>query len=73
MENLQIAEQERIKVCYCGNDRVFPLILLSSLSIAKYTTKPVSLYFATADLTRIQPRFKAFNAPWGAEVMNKDP
>lgn len=71
MDNLEITEKERIKVCYCGNDKVFPLILLSALSIAKYTKEPVSLYFITADLTRIQPRYKAFNAPWGAEVLTK--
>ena len=71
MENSELTTDERIKVCYCGNDKVFPLILLSALSIAKYTKKPVSLYFVTADLTRIQPRYKAFNAPWGAEVLTK--
>lgn len=71
MENVQQTANERIKVCYCGNDRVFPLILLSALSIAKYTTRPISLYFITADLTRIQPRYKAFSAPWGAEALTK--
>ena len=71
MENAQLTTKERIQVCYCGNDRVFPLILLSALSIAKYTKKPVSLYFVTADLTRIKPRFKAFCAPWGGEVLTK--
>lgn len=71
MENLERIENQRIQVCYCGNDKMFPLVLLSSLSIAKYTTMPVSLYFITADLTRIQPRYKAFSAPWGAEVLTK--
>ena len=71
MEELQRTTEDRIQVCYCGNDRVFPLVLLSALSIAKYTKKPVSLYFVTADLTRLQPRFKAFSAPWGSEVLTK--
>ncbi len=71
MENLERIENQRIQVCYCGNDKMFPLVLLSALSIAKYTTMPVSLYFITANLTRIQPRYKAFNAPWGAEVLTK--
>ena len=51
--------QERIHVCYCGNEKVFPLILLSAISIAKYTTAPVSLYLVTANLTRINEKFIA--------------
>lgn len=50
---------ERIHVCYCGNEKVFPLILLSAISIAKYTTAPVSLYLVTANLTRINEKFIA--------------
>ncbi|MDE7079579.1 MAG: hypothetical protein K2O95_05635 [Clostridia bacterium] len=53
---------ERIHVCYCGNEKVFPLILLSAISIAKYTTAPVSLYIVTANLTRINPKFIAVDA-----------
>lgn len=53
------SEEERIHVCYCGNEKVFPLILLSAISIAKYTTAPVSLYLVTANLTRINEKFIA--------------
>lgn len=62
--------EERIQVCYCGNEKVFPLVLLSALSIAKYTTAPVSLYFLTADLTRVNPKYLPARAE-GGEILTE--
>ena len=44
-------------MCYCGNDRVFPLILLSVLSIAKCTSCAVTAYVLTMDLSERDARF----------------
>lgn len=41
----------RIYLCYCGNKKVFPLILMSLLSVAKHTRRPVTAYLVTMDLT----------------------
>ena len=46
-----------INVCYCGNDKVFPLILLSVLSITEHTAAPVNIYLLTMDLTDLDARF----------------
>lgn len=62
--------EERIHVCYCGNEKVFPLILLSAISIAKYTTAPVSLYIVTATLTRINEKFVAID-PSRADIITE--
>ena len=70
MEEMEAKRGERIQVCYCGNEKVFPLVLLSALSIAKYTAAPVSLYFVTADLTRIRPKFVAVD-PSRAEILTR--
>lgn len=39
-----------IHVCYSGNKRIFPGILLSALSVVKHTENPVRLYILTMDL-----------------------
>lgn len=44
-------------VCYCGNQRVYPLILLSALSIAKHTACPVTVFVMTMDLTDADKNF----------------
>ena len=48
-----------IKVCYCGNEKVFPQILLSVISLAKYSGAPINVYLVTADFTRINKKFIA--------------
>ena len=48
---------KRINVCYCGNEKVFPLILLSVLSIVKYTPSPLTVYLMTMDLRDVDERF----------------
>ncbi len=50
-------EENRLNVVYCGNEKVFPLILLSALSVARYTPRPVSFYIVTMDLTEVDPRY----------------
>lgn len=52
---------ERMNVCYCGNEAIFPLILLSALSIVKYTPSPVTFYLSTMDLTERDPRFRSIS------------
>lgn len=47
----------RVNVCYCGNEKVFPLILLSVLSIVKYTSCAVTVYVLTMDLSEKNERF----------------
>ena len=49
--------ENRIHLGYCGNEKVFPLILLSALSVVKYTPAPVTFYLMTMDLTEVDPRF----------------
>lgn len=49
--------EQRVNVCYCGNEKVFPLILLSVLSIAKYTSCAVTVYILTMDLSERDRRF----------------
>lgn len=50
---------ERMSVCYCGNDKVFPLILLSALSIVKFTPTPVTVYIMTMDLQEVNPLYSS--------------
>lgn len=40
-----------ISLCYCGNDKMFQGILLSSLSAAYTVSRPLRVYILTADLT----------------------
>lgn len=42
---------ETIHLCYCGNKKVFPMILMSLLSITEHTVAPVTAYLVTMDLT----------------------
>lgn len=49
--------KERIHLAYSGNKRVFPMILLSALSVIKHTKEPVTFYLATMDLTEQDARF----------------
>lgn len=46
-----------ISICYCANKKVFPLILLSVMSIVKHTSEAVTVYIATMDLSDVDPRF----------------
>ena len=44
------AMNEAIHICYGGNRRVFPGLLLSALSVIKHTDRPVRLYVLSMDL-----------------------
>lgn len=46
-----------LHIAYCGNESVFPHILLSVLSIAKVTPAPVTVHFLTMDLSDEDERF----------------
>ena len=46
-----------LQVAYCGNDKVFPLILLSALSAARHTEGPIAFYLMTMDLTDMDARY----------------
>lgn len=46
-----------VNVCYCGNRKVFPMLLLSLLSIAEHTKEPIAAYVLTMDCTEINPDF----------------
>lgn len=48
---------ERLNVIYCGNERVFPLILLSALSIVRHTENPITIYLLTMDLSEREAHF----------------
>lgn len=52
MEKLQ-----KIDVSYCGNQKVFPQILLSVLSLIKYSSKPIMIKLMTMDLRDVDQRF----------------
>lgn len=46
-----------IPVCYCGNKKVFPGLLLSALSLAEHASEPVHLYILSMDLHEQNPDF----------------
>lgn len=46
-----------MQIAYCGNQRVFPLILLSLLSVGMRTEEPVRVYILTMDLSDLDPRY----------------
>ena len=47
-----------INLMYCGNEKMFDGILISLLSIEKYTKEPLSVYLMTMDLQDIKKDFK---------------
>ena len=49
-----------ISVCYCGNRRVFPGLLLSVLSLAKHTERAVHVYVLSMDLHEQNAAFLPF-------------
>lgn len=49
-----------INLLYCGNDRVFDGILISLMSIIKYTNQPVSAFILTMNLTDLNENNKRF-------------
>lgn len=49
--------KERVSICYCGNAKVFPMILLSALSVADKTKSPVTVTMITMDFTELDKAF----------------
>ena len=54
-------QENTISVCYSGNKRVFPGLLLSVLSLAKFTDRPLHVYALTMDLHEVDPSFMPFS------------
>lgn len=49
-----------INVCYCGNRKIFPGLLLSVMSLAKYTDHALNVYVLSMDLHEQNPAFVPF-------------
>lgn len=49
--------EKSIHLCYCGNKKVFPQILLSLLSAVKHTDSALTVRIFTMDLTDVDERF----------------
>ena len=48
---------ERVQLCYCGNAKIFPQLLLSALSAAMHTQAALEVRMVTLDLTDVDARF----------------
>ena len=46
-----------IQICYCGNRKVFPQILLSVMSVAMHTSAAVCVRVFTMELTEVDEAF----------------
>ena len=51
---------QTISICYSGNRRVFPGLLLSVLSLAQYTARPLHVYVLSMDVHEQDPSFVPF-------------
>ncbi len=52
---------EAVSVCYSGNKKVFPGLLLSVLSLVKFTQRPLHLYILSMDLHEQDAAFLPFS------------
>ena len=52
-----IDTNDNMTICYCGNSNVFPMIALSTLSIAKHASRPFTAVILTMDQSRLNPSF----------------
>lgn len=52
---------EPVCVCYCGNKKIFPGLLLSALSLAKYTDRPLRVIVLSMDLHELNPAYLPFS------------
>ena len=50
-----------ISVCYSGNRRVFPGLLLSVLSLVKHTDRPLQIFILSMDMHEANPAFLPFS------------
>ena len=51
-------ELNTLPLLYCGNYKVFDGVLISLISITKYTKNPLDVYVMTVDLQEIKPEYK---------------
>ena len=49
-----------ISVCYSGNKKIFEGLLMSVMSLAKFSNEELCVYVLTMDLTEQNPNFEAF-------------
>jgi len=47
-----------INIMYCGNDKMFDGVLISTLSIAHHTSEALNVYLLTMDQTKQKPEYK---------------
>ena len=52
---------EPVCVCYCGNKKIFPGLLLSVLSLAKYTDRPLRVLVLSMDLHELNAAYLPFS------------
>ncbi len=52
---------EPVCVCYCGNKKIFPGLLLSALSLAKYTDRPLRVIVLSMDLHELNAAYLPFS------------
>lgn len=67
---IQMQENRHIELCYCGNGRIFPQVLLSVLSVVEHASLPVHIHLLTMDLTSVDGRFTPFS-PLQCEILNE--
>lgn len=52
---------EPVCVCYCGNKKIFPGLLLSALSLAKHTDRPLRVLVLSMDLHELNAAYLPFS------------
>lgn len=53
--------KNEINLLYCGNEKVFDGLLISLLSMTKYTKVPIHVFVITMDLQELKPDYKPLN------------
>ena len=53
--------KNQINLLYCGNEKVFDGLLISLLSMTKYTKIPIHVYVITMDLQELKEDYKPLN------------
>jgi len=54
--------KNEINLMYCGNDKVFDGLLISLLSMTKYTKDPIHVFVITMDLQELNQNYKPINS-----------
>lgn len=60
-----------INLMLCGNDRVFDGMIITLLSISKYTKEPLNVFIMTMDLTDVDEAFKPITEEHRSILENK--